>query len=107
MNEKKAKKLRRSLMTHDEWLREKAKRTYVFVDFDSKPRKGNKILFRTATNDIQMGIVIKRDGDEYEVKAGNDIFRVMLDAIRPSRVACALDKISLYKEAKKNASPKS
>lgn len=111
MNEKKAKKLRRSFMIHDEWLKEKSKRTYVFTEFDAKPRRGTKVLFRTSDNDNRMGIISARfvdSGiDKYEIKVGAEKFIVTLEAIKPTRVACALDKISLYKEAKKNASRKS
>lgn len=106
MNEKKAKKLRRSLMTHDEWLKEKVKRTYVFTAFDLKPKKGTKVLFHTADNDIRMGIISRRfvdqGEDRFEIKIGNENFIVSIEAIKPSRMACALDRISLYKEAKKN-----
>lgn len=105
MNEKKAKKLRRSLMPHDEWLKEKSKRTYIFTEFDARPKRGMKVLFRTADNDVQIGIISHRfvdaGSDRYEIKVGENKFIVTLEAIKPTRIARALDKISLYKEMKR------
>lgn len=71
MNEKKAKKLRRSIMTHDEWIKAKADREY---------KMDVKVIKRTVE---------------------------VLGIRRKQRVICQTfralpDKISQYKEAKKN-----
>jgi hypothetical protein len=111
MNKKKAKKLRRSLMTHDEWVQAKTKRTYQFNPLDSKPRKNQKVLCVTASGQVALGVIKRTHGEdlkanEYEVRIGpgeNDIIKIGIEAIMSTRASRVPDKISQYKEAKKRA----
>jgi hypothetical protein len=104
MNEKKAKKLRRSLMTHDEWVREKQNRHYVFTEFDRMPRRNDKVIVSTLDGTILAKVkeVLADHTYEIENRYGEKAV-VGLEAIKPFRAACAPDKIGTYKEAKKHA----